>query len=93
MALSSPPPFMFFLLLLALFAATTSCLTCTTQKLINFNNKLFSNYLDLPLLDSFLWSTGPTTPSMPPPRWPWWWWRPISVAGCIGGSTPPTLTW
>ncbi|XP_027335733.1 cytochrome b561 and DOMON domain-containing protein At3g25290-like [Abrus precatorius] len=55
MASPSPSPSMpTFLLLLALFATTASSLTCTTQKVTDNTNRLYSNCVDLPVLNSFL---------------------------------------
>ncbi|TKY66206.1 integral to membrane [Spatholobus suberectus] len=54
-----------FLLLLSFFAATASSLTCTTQKVTDAANKLYSNCADLPALDSFLhWTHDPANASL-----------------------------
>ncbi|KAL2957354.1 hypothetical protein AAZX31_18G142400 [Glycine max] len=62
---SPPPPPSLLLLFLTLVAATASSLTCTTQKLTDSKNNLYSNCLDLPALDSFLhWTHDPTNASL-----------------------------
>ncbi|RDX78558.1 Cytochrome b561 and DOMON domain-containing protein, partial [Mucuna pruriens] len=56
---------LFFLLLTFFLAGTASSLTCTTQKLTDARNRLYSNCADLPVLGSFLhWTHDPANASL-----------------------------